>query len=200
MKILLSLTLRGQIGEGTLNCGWQSLISLRLHVTYRRQIPAVEVCSFILSCWIALLMTTVSHFQIEILPAGETGPRHLDTSTVMKMQNIPFLTVSEFIRAKLNSWVMYVPIIHIYEAADTLYPKTRFGEGRSRHFICAHPILEPCRHQPHYWTRYEPLRCAQRSRSTRLGVFKKEVRDVKKFPFLTWATLSFRFTPGQVTI
>ncbi|PPQ74277.1 hypothetical protein CVT26_003901 [Gymnopilus dilepis] len=57
----------------------------RLHVTYRRQIPAVE---------------------IEILPAGETGPRHLDTSTVMKLQNVPFLTVSEFIRAKLNSWVI----------------------------------------------------------------------------------------------
>ncbi|KAF9486270.1 hypothetical protein BDN70DRAFT_870365 [Pholiota conissans] len=57
----------------------------RLHVTYRRQIPAID---------------------IEILPAGETGPRHLDTSTVMKIQAVPFLTVSEFIRAKLNAWVI----------------------------------------------------------------------------------------------
>jgi len=57
----------------------------RLHVTYRRLIPAIE---------------------IEILPAGETGPRHLDTSTVMKVQNVPFLTVSEFIRAKLKTWVI----------------------------------------------------------------------------------------------
>ncbi|KAF8970436.1 hypothetical protein BDZ97DRAFT_94223 [Flammula alnicola] len=57
----------------------------RLHVTYRRLIPAID---------------------IEILPAGETGPRHLDTSTVMKVQDVPFLTVSEFIRAKLNTWVI----------------------------------------------------------------------------------------------
>jgi len=57
----------------------------RLHVTYHRLIPAIE---------------------IEILPAGETGPRHLDTSTVMKIQNVPFLTVSEFVRAKLKTWAI----------------------------------------------------------------------------------------------
>jgi hypothetical protein len=57
----------------------------RLHVTYRRLIPAIE---------------------IEILPAGETGPRHLDTSTVMKIQNVPFLAISEFVRAKLKTWVI----------------------------------------------------------------------------------------------
>ncbi|KAF8156850.1 hypothetical protein B0H34DRAFT_475516 [Crassisporium funariophilum] len=57
----------------------------RLHVTYRRLIPSIE---------------------IEILPAGETGPRHLDTSTVMKIQGVPFLTVSEFVRAKLKTWVI----------------------------------------------------------------------------------------------
>jgi len=57
----------------------------RLHVTYRRPIPAIE---------------------IEILPAGEAGPRHLDTTTVMKIQGIPFLTISEFIRAKLKTWMI----------------------------------------------------------------------------------------------
>ncbi|PPR00290.1 hypothetical protein CVT24_005031 [Panaeolus cyanescens] len=57
----------------------------RLHVTYRRCIPAIE---------------------IEILPAGETGPRHLDATTVMKIQQVPFLTVTEFIRAKLKTWVI----------------------------------------------------------------------------------------------
>jgi len=58
----------------------------RLHVTYRRFIPAIE---------------------IEILPAGETGPRHLDSTTVMKIQGLPFLTISEFIRSKLKTWMMY---------------------------------------------------------------------------------------------
>ncbi|KAJ7249459.1 hypothetical protein C8J57DRAFT_1346482 [Mycena rebaudengoi] len=57
----------------------------RLHVTYRRFIPAIE---------------------IEILPAGETGPRHLDTTTVMKMHGLPFLTISEFIRSKLKTWII----------------------------------------------------------------------------------------------
>ena len=45
--------------------------------------------------------------QIEILPAGETGPRRLDSTRVMQVQNVPFLTESEFLRAKLNSWMMY---------------------------------------------------------------------------------------------
>lgn len=57
----------------------------RLHVTYRRPIPAID---------------------IEILPAGETGPRILDSSTVMKTQGIPFVTISEFIRAKLKNWII----------------------------------------------------------------------------------------------
>jgi hypothetical protein len=45
--------------------------------------------------------------QIEILPSGEEGPRLLDESKIMKIRGIPFLTVSEFIRAKLKAWVMY---------------------------------------------------------------------------------------------
>lgn len=50
--------------------------------------------------------------EIEILPAGEAGPRHLDTTTVMKIQGIPFLTISEFIRAKLKTWMMYAVTVH----------------------------------------------------------------------------------------
>ncbi|KAJ7868599.1 hypothetical protein B0H14DRAFT_3084061 [Mycena olivaceomarginata] len=44
--------------------------------------------------------------RIEILPAGETGPRHLDSTTVMKLQGLPFLTISEFIRSKLKTWMI----------------------------------------------------------------------------------------------
>lgn len=46
--------------------------------------------------------------KIEILPAGETGPRRLDATTIMKIQGVPFLTISEFVRAKLKVWAMYV--------------------------------------------------------------------------------------------
>ncbi|THU82133.1 hypothetical protein K435DRAFT_766782 [Dendrothele bispora CBS 962.96] len=57
----------------------------RLHVTWRRPIPAIE---------------------IEVLPAGETGPRRLNSSTVTLVQGIPFLTISEFVRAKLKTWMI----------------------------------------------------------------------------------------------
>ncbi|PPQ88543.1 hypothetical protein CVT25_009923 [Psilocybe cyanescens] len=78
----------------------------RLHVTYRRLIPAIDVSISLLCRSKHLPNANLSIFKIEILPAGETGPRHLDTSTVMRVQNVPFLTVSEFIRAKLKSWVI----------------------------------------------------------------------------------------------
>lgn len=44
--------------------------------------------------------------EIEILSAGEEGPRRLDSNTVMNIKGIPFLSVSEYIRAKLKSWAM----------------------------------------------------------------------------------------------
>ncbi|KAI0703216.1 hypothetical protein C8Q76DRAFT_223108 [Earliella scabrosa] len=60
---------------------WSSRSSL--HVKYQRLIPAID---------------------IEILPAGEEGPRRLDSSTVMLVGRVPFLTVTEFIRAKIKAW------------------------------------------------------------------------------------------------
>jgi len=57
----------------------------RLHVTYHRFLPPIE---------------------IEILPAGEQGPRRLDASTLMTIRGIPFLSISESIRAKLKSWTI----------------------------------------------------------------------------------------------
>lgn len=45
------------------------------------------------------------HSQIEIVLAGEEGPRTLDTTTIMAIKGIPFLSVTEFVRAKLNVWM-----------------------------------------------------------------------------------------------
>ncbi|KAI0727458.1 hypothetical protein C8Q72DRAFT_922743 [Fomitopsis betulina] len=59
--------------------------SSRLHATYQRYIPSID---------------------IEILPAGERGPRRLDPSTVQIIRHIPFLTISEFMRAKLKAWAL----------------------------------------------------------------------------------------------
>ncbi|TDL22061.1 hypothetical protein BD410DRAFT_866125 [Rickenella mellea] len=54
----------------------------RLHVTYHRVTPPINV---------------------EILPAGEEGPRRLDGSTVTTIRGLPFLTISEFVRAKIKA-------------------------------------------------------------------------------------------------
>lgn len=48
--------------------------------------------------------------QIEILPAGEEGPRRLDSTTITVIAGIPTLTISEFLRAKLKAWSLYVPV------------------------------------------------------------------------------------------
>ncbi|KIO33710.1 hypothetical protein M407DRAFT_240898 [Tulasnella calospora MUT 4182] len=64
----------------------QSSWSGRLFVTYQEPIPAME---------------------IEVLKAGETGPRKLNASNVMLINRVPFLSVSEFLRAKINNWLIH---------------------------------------------------------------------------------------------
>jgi hypothetical protein len=51
-------------------------------------------------------MLTPTFLQIDILPGGEYGPRTLDTCTVQPQHGIPFLSPTEFVRAKLRSWSM----------------------------------------------------------------------------------------------
>jgi len=60
--------------------GWTN----RLYVTYHQPIPAI---------------------QFEVLPAGEEGPRRLDASRVMLLHSVPFLNITEFLRAKLKAWI-----------------------------------------------------------------------------------------------
>lgn len=43
--------------------------------------------------------------EFEVLPAGEGGPRRLDASKVMDMHGVPFLNVTEFLRAKTKTWI-----------------------------------------------------------------------------------------------
>ncbi|KAG0707881.1 hypothetical protein DFH29DRAFT_979538 [Suillus ampliporus] len=105
--------------------------SNRLHATYRRPIPAIE---------------------IEILPAGEHGPRRLDSSTTMQLQGIPFLTLSEFVRAKLKAWSMQIQLtLHRRgsdrDAQDIIYALCRYWnrldinrvpEQDMNHFVTCH--------------------------------------------------------------
>lgn len=59
----------------------------RLYVTYHEPIPAI---------------------QLEVLPAGEEGPRRLDASRVMLVRAVPFLNVTEFLRAKMKAWIRWL--------------------------------------------------------------------------------------------
>ena len=84
--------------------------SSSLHVKYQRLIPPIDVRAF---CSRGTppappMSAALTRSQIEILPAGEEGPRRLDGSTVMTMNRVPFLTVTEFIRAKVKAWSMWV--------------------------------------------------------------------------------------------
>ncbi|GJJ10615.1 hypothetical protein Clacol_004842 [Clathrus columnatus] len=55
----------------------------RLYIKYHEPIPPIE---------------------FEVLPAGEEGPRNLNTSRIMQIHHIPFLNITEFARAKLRAW------------------------------------------------------------------------------------------------
>ncbi|KAG5645517.1 hypothetical protein DXG03_005928 [Asterophora parasitica] len=57
---------------------------------------------------------------------GESGPRHLDKTTVMKLQGVPFLTISEFIRAKLKTWIIRGSD---GDARDISYVLSRYWNG-----------------------------------------------------------------------
>ena len=70
--------------------------------------------------------------QIEILAAGESGPRRLDALTVAIVSRVPFLTTSEFVRAKLNAWMMYVTCYAPAPHAPLLIPD-----------VVIHPVEDP---------------------------------------------------------
>ncbi|KAG8216375.1 hypothetical protein J3R82DRAFT_6457 [Butyriboletus roseoflavus] len=97
-----------------------------LHVTYRRLIPAIEVSSHLFVA--RQPCSPIS--QIEILPAGEHGPRRLDTSTTMNIKGIPFLSLSEFVRDKLKAWSMQVsshmcPLTWLTDTQSRLGPRRK---------------------------------------------------------------------------
>jgi hypothetical protein len=82
----------------------------------------------VLTCFSSSIM------QIEILAAGETGPRRLDALTVAIVSRVPFLTTSEFVRAKMNAWMMYVtcyaPVPHAPLLTVTLMSSPSRGSER----------------------------------------------------------------------
>ncbi len=80
-----------------------------MHATYHRLIPPIDA-STTPHCSREFEFHTFHKHQIEVLPAGEEGPRRLDSGTVMTVAGLPVLTMSEFIRAKLKAWVMYASI------------------------------------------------------------------------------------------
>lgn len=79
-------------------------VTFRLHATYHRLIPSIG---------------------IEILPSGEEGPRKLDSTTVAAVAGVPFLTISEFIRAKLKGWGLRA-LEH--DAQDIIYAMSRYWD------------------------------------------------------------------------
>ncbi|KAG8755405.1 hypothetical protein FRC11_006061 [Ceratobasidium sp. 423] len=67
-----------------------------------------EVMSASMATWANRLFVKyhepIPPIEIEICIAGEEGPRNLNPQTVMAHQNLPFLSVTEFMRAKVRVW------------------------------------------------------------------------------------------------
>ncbi|KZT24154.1 hypothetical protein NEOLEDRAFT_1135286 [Neolentinus lepideus HHB14362 ss-1] len=74
----------------------------------RQAVSGSHVVTTVASPWCNRLHTIYHGFippiEIEILPAGEEGPRHLDANTTTTIRGIPFLSITEFLRAKVKMW------------------------------------------------------------------------------------------------
>ncbi|OCB85028.1 hypothetical protein A7U60_g7985 [Sanghuangporus baumii] len=87
--------------------------------------------------------------RIEIIPAGEGGPRRLDDATTTRIRALPFLTVSEFLRAKVNSWALRAldsdmqdiiwVLAHYWQSVDI----NRIPDQDMERFIAEHPNAAP---------------------------------------------------------
>ncbi|KAJ3481421.1 hypothetical protein NLI96_g7667 [Meripilus lineatus] len=131
----------------------------RLHVRYHRLIPAID---------------------IEILPSGEEGPRHLDSSTVGIIAGLPFLTISEFLRAKLKAWAMYVLSYLCYVLVPIVYHGLAFASRRRDHD--AQDIIYAF---SRYWNRVDINRIPE-----------QDMRDlVKSYPAIApaWRELKMKY-------
>jgi len=95
---------RNALADSEIMTASQSSWSGRLFVTYQDPIPAIE---------------------IEILKAGETGPKKLQSSNVMLMNGVPFLSISEFLRAKMNDWLLRGSET---DAHDIIFVLTQFSQ------------------------------------------------------------------------
>ncbi|KAF9515127.1 hypothetical protein BS47DRAFT_1294320 [Hydnum rufescens UP504] len=76
----------------------------------REAVANVETISVAFSTWSNRLFVTYSEpipsIEIEIILAGERGPRRLDQTTIQLIQQVPFLTPTEFMRAKVKVWAI----------------------------------------------------------------------------------------------
>ena len=87
--------------------------------------------------------------KIEILPAGETGPRRLDGPATMKIQGIPFLSISEFVRAKLKTWITSVLLSFSFRVKSSYL---LCNESRSQQ---EQDALDICFCMARYWNRID---------------------------------------------
>jgi hypothetical protein len=116
-----------------------------------------------------------AELKIEILPAGEHGPRRLDNSTTTQLQGIPFLTQSEFVRAKVKSWSMQVLTVSEMSGMLTHSFQTRFRSRRPRYHLHIMSLLESIGYQSRSRAGYEPLRHLPSYCGSILGSTKKKI-------------------------
>ena len=83
--------------------------------------------------------------KVELLKAGVFGPVKLTSSTTMVVNGIPFLTPSEFVRAKVKAWTARgynrdkMDVLWILRTADWLDPKRINPDGGLDDMAEEHP-------------------------------------------------------------
>jgi len=94
----------------------------------RKALQDCEIMTASTSSWSGRLFVTyhdpIPPIEIEILNAGETGPKRINGSNVIN--RLPFLSISEFIRAKMNSWLAHGSES---DAADIIYVLSQFAQS-----------------------------------------------------------------------
>ncbi|KAF8588205.1 hypothetical protein K439DRAFT_1613776 [Ramaria rubella] len=102
--------------------GWSN----RLYITYHEPTPVIK---------------------FEVLPAGEEGPRHLNASRVMLMHNVPFLNVTEFLRAKMKAWIRSqedaTQVIFVLTQFWAQVDINRIQEDDMDRFVAQYPVAAP---------------------------------------------------------
>ncbi|KAF8329420.1 uncharacterized protein EI90DRAFT_1391998 [Cantharellus anzutake] len=96
-------------------------------LSIRDALNEVENFTTVSSTWSNRMFATYAEpippVEIEIVQAGEGGPRQLNQTTIQILDDVPFLSPTEFLRAKIRAWAISA---QAEDATDIAYVLARY--------------------------------------------------------------------------